>query len=630
MIITHLPILNKMVDFKTWYIFCILFFSHQLIFCEEVESNENEVPTEDDSVLVLTSKNFESVLKKEKFILVEFYTPWCGHCKALAPAYAEAAKKLKSADTPVPLAKVDCTVEKDLCNFHQVQGYPTLKWFQEGKALDYDGPRDTDGIVNYALERSDPNWKPPPEAVLTLTKENFEKVTKKEDMMLVEFYAPWCGHCKKLAPELEKAAKILAKHEPRISIAKVDATVEIDLASKYGIEGYPSTFIFRNGKPSEYKGPISEPGISDYLINKVGPPTTLKKTLRDVKNFVKDSNNDDAVILAVVDNEEDPMYKLYVEANNDVRDDYSFGHTFAKDAKKYFQLKESAILLIQPEHLQSKYEPAKFIFKDENGSPSELRDFYKKNRLPLVGQFRQGREKFYENRSLVLVFYDVNFSPAFRSNTQYWRNKVLTVAKEFPDILFAVANEETSEEGLKDLGLSESGEDVNVGIYDSSGRRYAMVDEEFNEDTLTEFVKDFLAGKLKPVIKSQLPVPKAKPGNVQVVTGKQFDEIVMDESKEVFIEFYAPWCGHCKAIEGFINELAIKFKNEKDIVIAKMDGTTNEGPSQYKVEGFPTIYYALPGKKNKPIKLEGKRDMKSLVGFIESNSVILKKKKDEL
>ena len=78
--------------------------------------------------------------------------------------------------------------------------------------------------------------------------------------------------------------------------------------------------------------------------------------------------------------------------------------------------------------------------------------------------------------------------------TQFWRNKVLAVAKEFPDIQFAVANEESFEERLKELGLSESGEDVNVGLYDNAGRRYALVDEEFSEDTLTEFVEDFLKG----------------------------------------------------------------------------------------------------------------------------------------
>lgn len=78
--------------------------------------------------------------------------------------------------------------------------------------------------------------------------------------------------------------------------------------------------------------------------------------------------------------------------------------------------------------------------------------------------------------------------------TEFWRSKVINVAKDHPDILFAVANEESFEERLKDLGLSESGEDVNVGIYDSQGRRFALVDEEFSEDTLEQFVQDYKKG----------------------------------------------------------------------------------------------------------------------------------------
>lgn len=78
--------------------------------------------------------------------------------------------------------------------------------------------------------------------------------------------------------------------------------------------------------------------------------------------------------------------------------------------------------------------------------------------------------------------------------TEFWRSKVIDVAKNHPDLLFAVANEENFEDRLKELGLSESGEDVNVGIYDEQGRRYALVDEEFSEDTLEEFVQDFKKG----------------------------------------------------------------------------------------------------------------------------------------
>lgn len=81
--------------------------------------------------------------------------------------------------------------------------------------------------------------------------------------------------------------------------------------------------------------------------------------------------------------------------------------------------------------------------------------------------------------------------------------------------------------------------------------------------------------------------------------------------------------------ERYIDSLAAKYKGEKDIIIAKMDGTTNEAPSQYEFTGFPTIYYALPGKKTEPILLDGKRDMDALIEFVENNSIVLKKKKQD-
>lgn len=194
-----------------------------------------------------------------------------------------------------------------------------------------------------------------------------------------------------------------------------------------------------------------------------------------------------------------------------------------------------------------------------------------------------------------------------------------------------MADEEDFATELKDLGLSESGEEVNAAILDEGGRRFAMEPDDFDADALRDFVTAFKKGKLKPVIKSQ-PVPKNNKGPVKVVVGKTFDSIVMDPKKDVLIEFYAPWCGHCKQLEPVYTSLGKKYKGHKNLVIAKMDATANDVTSdRYKVEGFPTIYFAPSGDKKNPIKFEdGNRDLEHLSKFIEEHATKLSRTKEEL
>ena len=116
---------------------------------------------EEDNVLVLTEENFKNVIENNKFVFVEFYAPWCGHCKTLAPEYAKAATQLAENESPIKLAKVDATEEGSLAEKYDVRSYPTLKFFTNGIPTAYgtetrctqyfvgNRPRTADAIISW-------------------------------------------------------------------------------------------------------------------------------------------------------------------------------------------------------------------------------------------------------------------------------------------------------------------------------------------------------------------------------------------------------------------------------------------------------------------------------------------------
>ncbi|KAJ7973285.1 putative Protein disulfide isomerase [Quillaja saponaria] len=108
------------------------------------------------NVIVLTSDNFdEVVLDKSKDVLVEFYAPWCGHCKALAPTYEKVARAFKL-EEHVVIANIDADKYKDLAEKYGVSGYPTLKFFPKRNkdGEEHDGGRDLDDFVTFINEKS--------------------------------------------------------------------------------------------------------------------------------------------------------------------------------------------------------------------------------------------------------------------------------------------------------------------------------------------------------------------------------------------------------------------------------------------------------------------------------------------
>ena len=107
------------------------------------------------------------------------------------------------------------------------------------------------------------------EGIMVLTNDNFDSVVENYEFVIVKFFAPWCGHCKKMKPEYIAAADVYSEGEPFVAFADVDATEEKDLASRFGVRGYPTVKFFINGEMIDFTGDRDEDGIIDWIESRL-------------------------------------------------------------------------------------------------------------------------------------------------------------------------------------------------------------------------------------------------------------------------------------------------------------------------------------------------------------------------
>jgi protein disulfide-isomerase A1 len=142
-------------------------------------------------------------------------------------------------------------------------------------------------------------------------------------------------------------------------------------------------------------------------------------------------------------------------------------------------------------------------------------------------------------------------------------------------------------------------------------------EKDLSEKNIGKFVDDYLAGKIEASIKSE-PIPEKQEGPVTIVVAKNYQDVVMDNDKDVLLEFYAPWCGHCKALAPKYDELASLYKDYADkVTVAKVDATANDVPDE--IQGFPTIKLFKAGSKDEPVEYSGSRTVEDLANFIRDN-----------
>ncbi|XP_024275432.1 protein disulfide-isomerase A6 [Oncorhynchus tshawytscha] len=261
-----------------------------------------------DDVVELNPSNFNrEVLQSDSLWLIEFYAPWCGHCQSLTADWKKTATALKGI---VKVGAVDADQHKSLGGQYGVKGFPSIKIFgaNKNKPDDYQGGRSSQAIVDGALNTlrtlvkdrmsgrsggSDNSRQSggggSKKNVVELTDDNFDRlVLDSGEVWLVEFFAPWCGHCKSLEPEWAAAASAVKEQtKDKVHLGAVDATVHQGLASRYGVRGFPTIKIFKKGEePEDYQGGRTRGDIIaralDLFSDNAAPPELLEILNADV------------------------------------------------------------------------------------------------------------------------------------------------------------------------------------------------------------------------------------------------------------------------------------------------------------------------------------------------------------
>ncbi|EDW63888.1 protein disulfide-isomerase A6 homolog [Drosophila virilis] len=265
-----------------------------------VASNSIAFYSPADDVVELTASDFEStVLQDDAIWIVQFYAPWCSHCQAMLPEYKQLAKALKGV---IKLGAVNSELHTELTAKYEIRGFPLIKifGFDKQKPTDFFGPRTAKAMADMAVTEVNKNIKAAfgesldvatdaasnshcsESDVTELRADNFDRlVLNSADTWLVEFYTPWCPHCKNLAGDWIAAAKEL---KGKIKLGALDASAHKHKAAEHNVRSYPTIKYFpvQSKQPAdavEYSGQRTAAAIISWANSK---PAALAPNVAEI------------------------------------------------------------------------------------------------------------------------------------------------------------------------------------------------------------------------------------------------------------------------------------------------------------------------------------------------------------
>ncbi|EIN04376.1 thioredoxin-like protein [Punctularia strigosozonata HHB-11173 SS5] len=364
------------------------------------------VESQEVQLQVLTPDDFKDTIANGVWF-IEHFSPYCGHCRQFAPTWKQLVDEIeKTPDPGIHLAQVNCAVNGDLCTANGVKGYPQMNLYKNGEFIEtWHKARNYDDLLAYLrqhAEPSHPHTLPPYDAasdadldadlppagvdpnphgeVLSLNSKNFYGYLS-EGPLFVKFFAPWCGHCKKLAPHWTKLAEAM-KH--RMAIAEVDCEAEPKLCKQQGVTGYPMLYYYEGGEKTEYVGGRKIGPLQSWA-EKAAAPSVLEITTTD--ELDTRLNEDPVVFLALHSGSDKALVTSLQQAASSLLGSAQLLLSSSPDIYTQLSLPASSpVLLVLKDGALA---PTASLPLIAHPPPAAIKDFLTKHKLPTALELTQ-------------------------------------------------------------------------------------------------------------------------------------------------------------------------------------------------------------------------------------------------
>ncbi|XP_054247289.1 protein disulfide-isomerase-like protein of the testis [Indicator indicator] len=411
--------------------------------------------------------------------------------------------------------------------------------------------------------------------VLLLKKSNFDRALKETKYLLVKFYASLSQASQNLSEEFAKAAGQLKKEAPRIQFGKIDVTHQHDLRKEFNIRELPTVKFFVDGSrkdPIDCKGVRQASAFITWVRRRTGPSTVLINSTDQAEAII---NADDLAVIGFFKELHNGSVEVFCETARDVPE-MPFGMTASKDVHADYGIQKNTLVVFKKTSVK--------IFD-----------------VPV------------ENH--ILLFTPTN-SEAFSA---IYENYTAAAADFRGKIMFVLVNTNETRNGRVFEYFRVREVDVPaVRILNlTSDAKYKMPADEVTVENLKEFCQSYLNGKAKLHLPSEEIPEDWDKLPVKVLVGKNFNKIVFNKTMTVFVMFYAPWSSDCRKLLPVWDKLGERYEGHKDIMIAKIDVTTNDILTVW-FDRYP-FFRLFPAGQDYQVAYAGEHTLEAFSEFLEEH-----------